>query len=893
MRTNASARANAASSTIAVDLGATAVRVVEMDFDAAGHAKLTRRGSAPVPPGLWNDLSSNREALSNAITQALASAGIAGRAVVACLPRRLVTMRFVRLPHAPPEAMRGMVEFEAQQYVLFPLDDVILDYHVVTTPMDTAGLSADDMDTVLLAAARRSLIDDIMAVFDRAGLELLQLSVSALALAENARDSLEPTALIDVEPGELDVAVVADGQLLFTRASALDVAGVRPEVAERRQVEEVLRSFTSYQNEFRHRPLAHVYIGGESGTGTASEGLQRALTEMLEMAVTPIVPRGVAGGDGEARAWATAIGMTLQSRAGSIAPISLVPNERAMRKAIQARQRRQQLMALGGAAAAVAACFIGWQAYGSAQKNAVLTAAANKDLQAVTDKVKKLRTSHDKVQTIAAEVGSGLDRNHPSVDVLYALNAALPAAADIWLTQFQFERGGLLTLHGETKRALEATQLVLSLQKSGAFTDVRLTYVGDSQDNSPAMNPAPTPAPTVTTISTTAAPVTPTVPILPAPASFGGFPGGANGFNPGAGGRFGGSGQGPTVITPSNGATFTPPNGANFSPPNGGNFNPNNGGNPNFPNGSVSFPAPGGVTPNGAIIQGNIQFSPNNPVQVNPGSQGAPQPFIPPTPIPAPAPGGTSAAPMSRSRQAGLKDGGGNLILAGWQGPVDNGGGNGGNGNGGNGNGGNGNRGGRGGGRRNRGNGGNYPNFDPNATGGNFNPGNNGGNNPGSNPSGSVNSSAPTYSTGSIFGATPSNPNVNTPPDPNASQNPNIPNPNFPGGNRGGRRYFGGGGFGGNPLTAPLTTPPGGIQRVTRKIVTPVRPKTNPPKQTLTSFVITCRVNMKRADLVPAGATIPTSANKPNTDVGSRSGAKRAGGANTAVDNGGDNADNE
>ncbi len=144
-------------------------------------------------------------------------------------------MRFVRLPHAPPEAMRGMVEFEAQQYVLFPLDDVILDYHVVTTPMDAAGLGADDMDTVLLAAARRSLIDDIMAVFDRAGLELLQLSVSALALAENARDSLEPTALIDVEPGELDVAVVADGQILFTRASALDIANVRPEVAERRR----------------------------------------------------------------------------------------------------------------------------------------------------------------------------------------------------------------------------------------------------------------------------------------------------------------------------------------------------------------------------------------------------------------------------------------------------------------------------------------------------------------------------------------------------------------------------------------------------------------------------------------------------------------------------------
>ena len=109
MRTNTSARSAVATSTIAVDLGATAVRVVEMEFDAAGHGRLARRGSAPIPPGVWHDLNSNREALRAAITQALSSAGIGGRAVVACLPRRLVSMRFVRLPHAPPEQMRGMV----------------------------------------------------------------------------------------------------------------------------------------------------------------------------------------------------------------------------------------------------------------------------------------------------------------------------------------------------------------------------------------------------------------------------------------------------------------------------------------------------------------------------------------------------------------------------------------------------------------------------------------------------------------------------------------------------------------------------------------------------------------------------------------------------------------
>ncbi len=52
MRTNASARATAATSTIAVDLGATAVRVVEMDFDAAGHATIGAARSCARPAGI-------------------------------------------------------------------------------------------------------------------------------------------------------------------------------------------------------------------------------------------------------------------------------------------------------------------------------------------------------------------------------------------------------------------------------------------------------------------------------------------------------------------------------------------------------------------------------------------------------------------------------------------------------------------------------------------------------------------------------------------------------------------------------------------------------------------------------------------------------------------------
>ena len=873
MRTKAPTRTAAASTTVAVDLGATSVRVVEIEFAAGnGGLRVTRRGAAPLAPGLWNDLAANRDSLSAAITQALASASISGKSVVACMPRRMVTLRFLRLPPAPPEHMRGMVEIAAQEYVLFPLDDVILDYHVTSNVMDMAN--SDDMDTVLLAAARRSLILDIMAAFDKAGLDLQQLSASALALAENGRESLEPTAFIDVEPGELDMAVIAEGQLLFTRAGALDVQGVRPEVAERREVEECVRSFTAYQNEFRNRPIAHVYVGGESGSGEGGDSLARALTEMLEINVAPLIPRGLPAGEQEGRAWATAIGMGLQSRPGSIAPINLVPNERAERRAQQAAGRRRQLAGLAGIAAAAALIYFGKIAYAHAQQVAKDTVAENNALQDNKKLLAQHQKEHDKIKAIAESVMKGLDRNHPSVDVVYALNSALPTSSDIWLTQFQFERGGLLTLHGETKKAIAATQLVLALQKSGAFTDVRLGYLGDSQENTPVSAPAqptPTPAPVETTaaVNTNAAQV---VPQLPGPGS-------PTGMGRGIGGRFGGN-PGQTVFTP---GAF-PANGANpTSYPNGGapGFVPNGGGgapnfpqgNPNgFPNGFPNSGQPGNFPPQTAP-DGQQQPIPANP-------QGGAQPAPPVIIVPSqPGPPNTRASrPTKEGRLTDSNAPNGRLILAGWQDTTGQGGG--------------GNGGQRGRGRRNR-NGNQGGNFDPNA----FN-GAGGQNAPsGAQPDPNGGTTGTTYTTGSIFGSS-----APTAAQPNGTQ-PNGAQGQYPqggGGYPGFGRGFGRnrgmdgnvpGGFGTVP---PITAPAGGIQRAARSPVIKPKPvKTNPSKQTLTSFVITCRVNVRRKDLIPAGAAIPAHPMDGNGIKKLSTTTRHAGTSGDSADNGSDDADTQ
>jgi hypothetical protein len=388
--------------------------------------------------------------------------------------------------------MKSMVTFEAQQYILFSLDEVVLDYHTLTGPLPGFGVTdGEDMETVLLVAARRSLVNELLAIFDKAGLELRQLSASALALSEHARDVLEPTALIDIQPGSMDVAVVSDGKLLFTRATALDLEGIDPEVAQRKLDEEVARSFTAYQNEFRNKVLSHVFLSGSSATIRDAGRLEKSLSGILEMPVSRLHNRLIPATDPEIIGFVTAIGMALQTQPNGLVPISLVPDERAERRARQARKLKQRLSFVGAAAVLVVAGMSAQSYVKLHTKEVQDTIAANKTLKASKDALAVVQKQHDKLASFDSELDKGLDRQHGTVDVVVALHSALPPTANLWLTQLSYDRShNLITMRGESKNSVAPTDLVIALQSCGAFRDVKLGYIGDAQETNLVAAPA-------------------------------------------------------------------------------------------------------------------------------------------------------------------------------------------------------------------------------------------------------------------------------------------------------------------------------------------------------------------------------------------------------------------
>lgn len=473
---------------VAVEIGADLVRAVEVEMTQAG-AQLLKRGTAPSAPGYWDDPAANRQKLTQAIRAALSAAGISAAQVVSALPRRMVTIKYARLPHGEPEQIRGMVQFEAQQYVPFPLEDVVLDHQIVSD-------ENDEMTTAMIVAARRSLVDEVLGAFDDAGLEVTRLTVSSLALAEHARGLATPTAMLGVEERGLDLAVVSDGRMLFSRAASVsESAGIPGEVG---------RSFASYQNEHRATPIGSMLLAGPLATVAQTE---ERLSGLFDVPVARMNGRMLTASDVGAIEFAGAVGLALGADGSGIGRIDLVPRSRAEKK--QAARRRSQGLLVFVAAAAILGVMLLWLTRTMADQKRENAEALKENgrLEMAQKALNRVKSEHDTSAETYRTVSTGLSHSTPVVDLIKAVSDAVPKQSGIYLTQFTIDRTGAVAIHGNAKTESGASDLVLALMGAGPFLDVKLGYLGDTQTETGLAGASATPAQTPAA-ATPAAPAT-------------------------------------------------------------------------------------------------------------------------------------------------------------------------------------------------------------------------------------------------------------------------------------------------------------------------------------------------------------------------------------------------
>jgi type IV pilus assembly protein PilM len=250
---------------LGLDVGTTAVRVVEVVIERAGRGRpgrppvVSRVGEVPLPPGAVRDGEVlDPAAVGAAISELWRQTGLRPRDVRVGLTGSRVVVRVVDMPAMPDDELEGAVRFSAADHISIPLDEVVLD-HAVLEPVPPAEPGGPPMVRVLVAAAYRSALDGLLAAVAAGGLRAVAVDLVPFALVRaftgpGAEPSSPPEdgpgapvpvdaeAIVSVGAGLTTVVVHEAGRPRFVRtvqaggdmltAAVGEELGIDPEAAE-------------------------------------------------------------------------------------------------------------------------------------------------------------------------------------------------------------------------------------------------------------------------------------------------------------------------------------------------------------------------------------------------------------------------------------------------------------------------------------------------------------------------------------------------------------------------------------------------------------------------------------------------------------------------------------
>lgn len=164
---------------LAVDFGAATLKLAEFEVNEAGGLRLHKYGLVSLGQDGLQD-ATRAAVLQQKLQALLAEKQFAAKRINGCAPGFHTFSKFVRLPPVDTSKVTQIIQYEAQQNVPFPLEEVVWDYQIIgTTP--TGELE------VLLVAIKNDVVEGLFRVAENTGLRLQLTDVSPAALCNAFR----------------------------------------------------------------------------------------------------------------------------------------------------------------------------------------------------------------------------------------------------------------------------------------------------------------------------------------------------------------------------------------------------------------------------------------------------------------------------------------------------------------------------------------------------------------------------------------------------------------------------------------------------------------------------------------------------------------------------------
>lgn len=164
---------------MALDIGASTVKVGEFQASKGHGLRLTNFNFADL--GIDPEHEENRKALIvSTVRNVVREKNIKATNVIFSVSGQSVFTRFVKLPPVDESKVVQIIQYEAQQNVPFPIDEVIWDYQLL-------GKTPEGELEVVLLAIKSDIIEDLTEGVESCGLHTEMVDVAPMALYNAVR----------------------------------------------------------------------------------------------------------------------------------------------------------------------------------------------------------------------------------------------------------------------------------------------------------------------------------------------------------------------------------------------------------------------------------------------------------------------------------------------------------------------------------------------------------------------------------------------------------------------------------------------------------------------------------------------------------------------------------
>lgn len=199
---------------IAIDIGNHSLKIVQLKL-TGNKWTLVRYFSAPtVNPAIAEITPAEKRQLAiDAILKIFNEQKIAVKDAITSVSGKDVIVRYVKLPKLSPEQLAKTIQFEAEPFIPFPIQDVNISFQILG---DVTEDGASKMETILVAA-KKEFIQSKIDLLIEAGLKPVVVDVDSFAienaLALNATEEELKQAYLIINCGAMttNISIVEDG----------------------------------------------------------------------------------------------------------------------------------------------------------------------------------------------------------------------------------------------------------------------------------------------------------------------------------------------------------------------------------------------------------------------------------------------------------------------------------------------------------------------------------------------------------------------------------------------------------------------------------------------------------------------------------------------------------